>query len=539
MRALDLAIRGANTGASVADWGEFVNYMMSWEDPVEFSADEYGPAVPTEAFPKALGPYIETLAESYQVAQDIVAGAVLGVAAASAAGRAEVAIGNTHVEPLNLYVMPVASPGERKLVIRETTFPIENEERRLMEAAASEIAEAKLQRAIAEKRLRSLEDKAATGGKEEERNQARGEASELAKKLPTVPPEPRLLLDDATPEYVAKALAEQHGCITIVSEEAGTLFETICGKYRDGVADLDVYLKGYDGGTIRVGRMSRESVVIQRPALSIVVTPQPAVLDRLAERQELRGRGLLGRIAFILPPSCVGTRMYQNIPIDPAARAAYGHALTRILALPRAQTGAPARLVIGGDALGIWARYADKIECDQADGQRLASIRDWASKHAGRVARIAGLFHLLDERNWPDPFSVPITPETVAAAWAVGEWLCDHTLAAFSRMGQDPRVALAKHILAWIRRHRPERFTLRDLHQHHRWVNFPTDLLPGLDLLEARGFVRRLPDSKERGRGRPASPIFEVNPRSWSHKSPNTTEASQGGISVISVTNPS
>jgi hypothetical protein len=91
----------------------------------------------------------------------------------------------------------------------------------------------------------------------------------------------------------------------------------------------------------------------------------------------------------------------------------------------------------------------------QAEGEKFWGIRDWASKHAGRVARIAALFHLLDHRNWPDPFAVPIAPETVAAAWAVGEWLCDHALAAFSRMGIDPRVAMAKRILGWIRRDRP------------------------------------------------------------------------------------
>jgi hypothetical protein len=114
-----------------------VDSVDAWENTVEFGAEEYVPEVPLEAFPESLASYAESLAESYQVAPDLV-GAVLGMAAASVAGRAVVAVGDTHVEPLNLFVTPVAPPGERKLVIRETTFPLADEERRPCEAAAKE-----------------------------------------------------------------------------------------------------------------------------------------------------------------------------------------------------------------------------------------------------------------------------------------------------------------------------------------------------------------------------------------------------------------
>jgi hypothetical protein len=503
-----------------------VDSVHAWEDPVEFGTDEFGAPVPLEAFPNSLASYVESLADSYQVAPDLPAGAVLGMAAAAAAGRAEVAIGDTHVEPLNLYVAPVLPPGERKKVIRETSFPLEDEERRLCEAAAPVIAEARVKRAFADRRMKRLEDRAAKSKDALEVAEAHREALELAKSLPVVPSDPRLLLDDATPESLAKALAEQQGCIAIVSEEAGNLFEVMCGKYRDGVADLDVYLKAYDGGPIRVVRISREPLTVENPALSILVTPQPAVLDRLAERSELRGRGLLGRIAFILPPSRVGTRMYQNVAIDPAAKAAYGEALGRILRLPRCSRDDPNRgLVIRGKPLDIWAGYANQIEREQAEGGRLYGVRDWASKHAGRVARIAGIFHLVEPENWPAPFAVPITPETVAAAWAVGQWLCHHALAAFSRMGTDPKVAMARRILGWIHRDRPEHFTLRDLQQHFRaQVELPADLLPGLEVLEGRGFVRRRPEEPDRRPGRKRSPTFDVNPRTYTHNTQNTAQ---------------
>ena len=92
-------------------------------------------------------------------------------------------------------------------------------------------------------------------------------------------------------------------------------------------------------------------------------------------------------------------------------------------------------------------------------------------------------------------------------------------------MEVDERVALARKLLRWIERVIPNPvifkprgpkgeigFTLRDCHRHHRAVGRPEDLLPGLDLLEGRGFLRRLPPPEPRPAGRPPSPVFLISP---------------------------
>src|SRR5205814_115629 len=103
-----------------------------WDDPVEFPGDAYGPPVPLEALPRALADHAASVAASQKVPLDLIVGGVLGASAGASAGRAEVTIGTTHTEPLNLWISPVATPGERKpAVIRETVFPLEEEEKRL------------------------------------------------------------------------------------------------------------------------------------------------------------------------------------------------------------------------------------------------------------------------------------------------------------------------------------------------------------------------------------------------------------------------
>ena len=69
--------------------------------------------------------------------------------------------------------------------------------------------------------------------------------------------------------------------------------------------------------------------------------------------------------------------------------------LTRILDWRRQHTGdTPMRLCIVGEALDIWAEYANRVEKELREGGRLHPIREWGSKQAGRVARIAGGLHV-------------------------------------------------------------------------------------------------------------------------------------------------
>ena len=146
---------------------------------------------------------------------------------------------------------------------------------------------------------------------------------------------PQLLADDVTPEKLGALLASNDERIVICSEEAGSLFAQAAGRYsRKGEADLDLWLKGYDGGQTRVARLTRESVTLARPALTAIVTPQPGVLASFAGHPEFVQRGFVGRWLFALPPSLIGTRMYQNRAIKAGVPEAYASAIRALIDLP-------------------------------------------------------------------------------------------------------------------------------------------------------------------------------------------------------------
>jgi len=111
-----------------------------------------------------------------------------------------------------------------------------------------------------------------------------------------VPPIPRLLADDATPEAAASLLAEQGGTLAIISAEGG-IFDIIAGRYSPKAApNMDLWLKGHSGDPLRVDRKGRPPEHIPRPALTLGLMIQPTVLGAIAANHQFRGRGFLARI---------------------------------------------------------------------------------------------------------------------------------------------------------------------------------------------------------------------------------------------------
>ena len=325
-------------------------------------------------------------------------------------------------------------------------------------------------------------------------------------------------------------LAEQNERVAVVSEEAGSLFAQVAGRYsKNADVDLDLWLKGYDGGTTRVGRISRKQVSLERPSITAIVTPQPSLLRGLAEHPEFRGRGFIARWLFVLPESLVGTRSYRNRPVSPESRDAYVEAIKCLARLTVPEVRDVPAVCLEGQALDLWTEFHDRYEREQGVGGRLEHMRDWASKLAGKVARIAACFHVLEHRNQEQPWEGSLTKENVAAAWTLGQYFLEHALAVHALMGADENTTRARQILGWIRRNELRHFSRRDCQQAHKSLGEPDHFDPWLRILEARGFIRKAP-SKATGPkgGRPFGPAWNVNPLAHNPHNPHNRSPAEG-----------
>jgi len=479
-----------------------------WEEPVPLS----GPALaslPVEVLPGPLGEMVQAVTVEQQVPPDLPALLGLGTLSAAVGGRVEVLVQDGWAEPVLLWGAAVLPPGQQKSsAMRRMRRPLDDAERRLIAAAADQVVTRTAERDIAEKRARKLAEKAA-GEKATSTSEAEAlDAWRRLGRLDELHP-PKLTVGDATPEALSRLLAEQGGRLALMDAEGGA-FGTIAGRYN-GMPKVDEVNKGYDCEPIKVDRVGRPALSVERPALTLALAVQPDVIRQAGREPALRHRGLLDRFTYAVPSPTVGTRTELRPDAVPVAVVARWAVLVDSLVAIPAATDGPVTLRLSERAWQEHARWRSRLEPRLRPGEGdLSVIGGWAAKHAGRIARIAGLLHLaahpaLDVRE--------INVDTMRAALAVGDWAIPHALAAFDLADNRPDLAPPRSVLRWVQREARERFTLREAHQALRgqsWVTSAGAVRAAVEILIEHGYARSAPIVQS-GPGRPTE-RYEMHP---------------------------
>jgi hypothetical protein len=352
-----------------------------------------------------------------------------------------------------------------------------------------------------------------------------------------VPAYPRLIADDCSPERLGTLLRDQGGRMAVLSPE-GDVFDLMAGRYSSNNSpNFGVYLKGHAGDDLRVDRVGRPSEFVKKPALTIGLAVQPDVLRGLIDKPGFRGRGLLGRFFYSLPVSLLGRRNTKAKPVPETVRSKYDDKVKKLASLPdeRDDHGnlQPQSLELSSAGDLRMQTFEAWIEPQLAEFGELGSITDWAGKLAGAVARIAGILHMAEHADSKEPWRDQISKETIDRAISIGEYLVPHAHAAFAEMGADPGIEDAKHVLRWITHAGKQRFTKRDAFEGTKGrFKRVTALEPALQLLGEHGYIRGQSGDPKDGPGRKPSPVYDVNPLTYSHNSHNSHNSDGEGNSA-------
>jgi replicative DNA helicase len=501
------------------DYADFVNAMATarsgvgepWEEPTPFSHSRDVPVFPAHRFPPWLDDYCVAVAIALQVPVDLPAMLALTVLAAAAGGRCVAQVKPGWIEPLNLYGAIAMPPGSRKTpVFQRLIAPLETAERQAIEKMKPDIIEARVRQNAAKAKAEKAEQEAgrATEAAIHEAIHYASEMRQMAEAI-TVPDMPRLIADDATPEALASLLYSHGGRLAVFSDE-GEVFGMMAGRYS-GTPNLAVYLKGHVGSPLRVDRKGRDPEYVERPALTLGLTIQPSVLEALPGIEGARGRGLLGRFLWSVPPSNIGFRQIRPPAVPTALEDFYVAEIVALVHSLAEWVDDPAVLVFKPEASERIACYQEELEQEMKPTGRLGHIADWAAKLAGHTARIAGLLHLAE--NVRTGWAENVTPATVDDAIAIAQCLTTHALVAFETMKRGQEIADAEALLRWIVGSNRDRFSMRDAYRSNKSRFGSPDLVkPSLELLEQHGYIRSMPAERSTERGRPKSPRYIVNP---------------------------
>lgn len=468
--------------------------QLKWEQPIPFY-EISTPSFPTESLPAPIAAFVEALSESTQTPEEMSAVLSLGVLSTTLQGKFEVEIHSDWREPLNLYTVAIAPPGERKsAVIGHLTAPLREYENDRLTHDAEAIAINQAERRMLEKSLQSAE--ASVGKGKCTRDQVRALASEL-ENFKDIHPF-RLLVDDVTPEKLTNILSEQGGKLTISSAEGG-VFDSISGRY-DKTLNIDVYLKAHAGDPIRVDRVGRHADSIMRPSMTMLLTIQPEVLTGIMNNTTFRGRGLVGRFLYAVCRSKIGHRDVNPLPIGDSVKTNYRSLVRRLLSIETAGI-----LHLDDNAKLVMLEYARSVEV-RLDGE-WEHMRDWAGKLVGAMLRIAGLIHIAEASGLPNESN--ISEETIGAAVKIAECLASHATAAYQTMGADDSIENARYLWKRILEAGQDEMTKRDVFHlcRGRYAKVE-DMERPLQLLFEMSYLR---ESERQTGGRPST-IIIVNP---------------------------
>jgi hypothetical protein len=296
--------------------------------------------------------------------------------------------------------------------------------------------------------------------------------------------------------------------MALLSAEGGGIFSIMAGRYTsDGKANLEIFLKGFSGDYCAVDRIGREAKILNEPALTIGLFIQPYVVqDVPASFQE---RGLMPRFLYSFPHSLVGHRKITPKVIEEEVKNQYLLNVKKLLCMEATEA---VQLTLLDNARQAEEALREEIEKMFLEGGQLAEMKEWGSKLAGQIIRVAGLLHVAEHvqalpMDTPNIEGVPkqINAETVIKAQQLANYFIEHAKAAHGYMGADERTQDTKYLLEVIKRQDKSVIEYRDIQnltrkRFKKALHLKTTLLE----LEERGFIHQKKDGRKS--------LLEVNP---------------------------
>jgi hypothetical protein len=460
------------------------------------------PPFPFSAFPKTLKEFTQSLSEYTQTAPEMACVLILGALGAVFQKKYCVVSINKNIEQLSIYAVAISPPAERKSeVIKHIISPFHKYQNAYNSEHGGKYSENEVKREDLKAAI--IRAKGELDGTDEKREklleiqQEYDNFKELHKLT--------VIADDTTSEALISLMVQNNERMFIASGEGG-VFSNMKGRYRQGGDDIEIYLKGHSGDYISVHRKSRESEILNAPAISMAICVQPYIIENILLDDENTGKGLTGRIVFAYPTARAGSR--KAISDTPPVNKDYDKCI--FYALRKTETILETQQIKLSDTAHKYAEeYFYIPEKRIEDG--LERAMSWNGKAFGLSMRIAGLFHafqcLEDEK---DPAEIPIPLETMENAAKVTECLAVHAEKVFAGNDQlnNDGIYLLNKFKKYLKSGRREIPKQKVWQSVKNRIGNAANLDEVLQFLEERGYIKV---EKQSTGGRPAE-VVKINP---------------------------
>ena len=359
---------------------------------------------PCESLPPVLMAYSRQIEESLQVVNEMVSPVLLGTISMCIQGEYCISPKEDWKESLNLYVLTINKPSERKTpVFKEILKPIYEYQDKINTERRPLIIEYQMKKNILQKKIESSlraigtkVTKATKGAKDTAQMVSEDKIIAMQNELVELEENAvgpvTLLADDVTTEALVKLMNENTGRIAIASAEGG-IFGMMAGRYSTQ-PNIDIFLKGYSGEAYTSHRVSGRVETLKEPLITMILMVQPTVLMEALGNREFRERGLMARFLYSMPDSKIGKRRYRTMAIEENVRKAFYDLISELLECRKWEH--PKTIYLSEEADKLGEAFYNEIETTLFS--EYEEMGDWIGKLYGQTMRIAGILHVVKYR---------------------------------------------------------------------------------------------------------------------------------------------
>lgn len=434
-------------------------YVVAWKSPIALQTPEFSDEYPVDALPEIIQAAVIEVQADTQAPPALVAASALSVVSTVVQGYVSVERKEGLDGPVSLYLLTFAKSGERKTASDKKFTPVikqyEDWQRECMKPAVAEYEARQTAWEAAESGYKDALRAATKKGESTERvEQSLG--NHMLRK-PLEPRIPKILRGDDTPEALAAAL-EAYPLAAVISAEAGVIFGAH-GMNADSVMrNLAQANAIWDGGSIKRGRTTQQSIDIEGMRVTMGLQVQPAVVENFMSKTGAlaQGIGFFARFLLCQPESTQGYRFYKETQPGQPALVAFNQRAREILSFPVSIDPSghlfTTTLQFSEEAKERWVEFYNDVESSLGAGREYYAVQEVASKIAEQAARIAGCFHAFECAP-----GASISGDHMRSAVNLARWYLQESL-RYCKLNTVPEVVRnANAVEEWLVRKRIEK----------------------------------------------------------------------------------
>lgn len=439
-----------------------------WSNPIPFVTEPpLSKSYPTDALPSAIQDAVLHYQNYGQQPISLIACSALANVSLSCQAIANVARDKLLISPASLFFLVVASSGERKSAADKIFGQaIRNWELKIRENLQDEVRAAKaLHQSWRAQRAGLLSKiRRATSDSLLNANTLESQYIELMDDEPIIPLLPMLFFEDTTQEALAHHLANGWPSSSLWSDEGGIVLSGH-GMQSNSTKFIALLNRLWDGKDFIAHRKTTENFIVQHRRLTLNLMMQPLILEQLLAKNDniSRHSGFLARCLITYPESQMGERFYKDPPQSSLAINTFNNqihkCLNQSLSLDRKGCKYIKTIQLSKPAKKIWVKFFNEIELGLKQKPHLILIKDFASKAAENVARLAGLFHIFEGKDQD------IASESLEQAIEIIDWHLNETNKIMNSTNSVSKNHDATKLLQWLLHKGHSSVTTRHLRQ--------------------------------------------------------------------------